>query len=821
MLLKLLRSLIISAFFMFLLISCPNDQMRDLVELKVSDPVADSFIINSGAPTSSRTVTLYSDVSKEEDALEMRFRNQDSSWSDWESYSPSKSWTLPIGDGVKIIYAEYRDEGHHVVSLQNNITLDTGAPAGPGFYVWGSGTEAGQIHDYINSQNCTLFMNVAGADRMRFSNTSVADSTAAWDAATPTVSYSDSYSWTLLSGDGSKTVYSQFLDAADNASYFTYSITLDTTAPSTSDFTINSGSSIASNTSASLTYTYTETNSLWAEYRNDSETWSSRESLSGGSVTKSWILRSVVGDRTVYLRLKDIAGNESVFSDQIYLDNAAPDNPSVTVNSVSYTYRPTWTWTGGGGGSGTYRYKLDNSDLESGATETAETTYTPSSDLSEGNHTLYVQEKDSAGNWSESGTDTTTVDATFSLNIGVTPVGGGTTSSNTTATLSIPVNISANPAAGYNFSHWQVASGSGVDFANANNANTQVTLTSGDATIQAVFTIKQYNLTITHTGYDSGNTATSPTGTITVTHGVSTDITAIPSTQSEFYRWEKISGTASIANTSSISTTVILGSDATISAVFSIGEHTVTFDTTGGSSIPSQIVYNANTVTQPADPVKSSFDFAGWYKDPSYSITWNFGSTLVTSDTTIYAKWTYKTYALRDIGPAGGLIFYDNPTWATDGWRYLEAAPVSTEWSGLQWGKYGTAIGGTSQDIGTGLSNTQAIVTGLAQAPAETGRAAQLCNSLFYNGYYDWFLPSRSEGYEMIRQLFPYDLGDFKSAAFPGVFYWTSSESGTTGEYANVVQVITGPDYDTDDHSKDNSSAGGSYTYYVRAIRRF
>ena len=65
---------IIVSFFVLSLISCPNDQMRDLVELKVSDPVADTFIINSGAPTSSRTVTLNSNVSKEEDALEMRFK---------------------------------------------------------------------------------------------------------------------------------------------------------------------------------------------------------------------------------------------------------------------------------------------------------------------------------------------------------------------------------------------------------------------------------------------------------------------------------------------------------------------------------------------------------------------------------------------------------------------------------------------------------------------------------------------------------------------------------------------------------------------------
>ncbi len=798
------------SLLIFLFSSCPNDQMRDLVETKVSDPVADTFIINSGAPTSSRDVTLHSAVSKDEDALEMRFSNKNSGWSEWESYSPTKSWTLPTGDGVKTVYAEYRDEGHHVVSMQNNIILDTGAPAGPGFYIWGSGTEAGQIHDYINSRDCTLFMNVSGANRMKFSNTSVSD----WSTVAA-IPYSESYSWALSSGDGSKTVYSQFLDSADNASYFTYTITLDETNPATSDFTINSGASIASNTSASLTYTYTETNSLWAEYRNDGGSWSARESLSGGSITKNWVLKSEVGDRTVYLRLKDIAGNEAVFTDHISLDNAAPDSPSVTVNLISYSYRPTWTWTGGGGGSGIYRYKLDDSDLASGATETAETTYTPSSDLSEGNHILYIQEKDSAGNWSDAGSASTVVDATFSLNIEATPVGGGTTSVNTTATLDVPVNISASAAAGYNFSHWQVVSGSGVSFANANNADTQVTLTAGDATIQAVFTIKQYNLTITHTGYDSGNTATSPTGTITVTHGVSTDITAIPSTQSEFYRWEKISGTASIANTSSISTTVILGSDATISAVFSIGEHTVTFDTTGGSSIPSQIVYNANTVTQPADPVKSGFDFAGWYKDPSYSITWNFGSTLVTSDTTIYAKWTYKTYALRDIGPAGGLIFYDNPTWATDGWRYLEAAPVSTEWSGIQWGKYDTVIMGTTTDLGAGPSNTQSIVTGLASAPSETGRAAQLCNSLVYNSYSDWFLPSQQEAYQMIVQLFGNGVGGFPSIASPGVFFWTSSEAGPDlSKYAYGIQVIAGPDYDIDGPAKNTLC-------YVRAVRRF
>ena len=74
-----------------------------------------------------------------------------------------------MGDGFKKVYAEYRDQGHHVVAMSNIIELDTAAPSGPGIYVWGTGTEAGQIHDFINTQSCTVFMNVAGADRMRFS----------------------------------------------------------------------------------------------------------------------------------------------------------------------------------------------------------------------------------------------------------------------------------------------------------------------------------------------------------------------------------------------------------------------------------------------------------------------------------------------------------------------------------------------------------------------------------------------------------------------------------------------------------------------------
>ena len=42
-------------------------------------------------------------------------------------------------------------------------------------------------------------------------------------------------------------------------------------------------------------------------------------------------------------------------------------------------------------------------------------------------------------------------------------------------------------------------------------------------------------------------------------------------------------------------------------------------------------------------------------------------------------------YAIGDTGPAGGFIFYENPNYKVDGWRYLEAAPIDQS-AGAKWG---------------------------------------------------------------------------------------------------------------------------------------
>ena len=89
---------------------------------------------------------------------------------------------------------------------------------------------------------------------------------------------------------------------------------------------------------------------------------------------------------------------------------AIPGPPVVSGSSSTYDTTPTWTWTSAGDtGIGSFRYKLDNSNVGSGATETTATQFTPSSSLSYGSHTLYVQECNALGEWSDSGSKTITV----------------------------------------------------------------------------------------------------------------------------------------------------------------------------------------------------------------------------------------------------------------------------------------------------------------------------------------------------------------------------------------------------------------------------
>ena len=68
--------------------------------------------------------------------------------------------------------------------------------------------------------------------------------------------------------------------------------------------------------------------------------------------------------------------------------------------------------------------------------------------------------------------------------------------------------------------------------------------------------------------------------------------------------------------------------------------YTVAFDTRGGSTVPSAMTAQNKTMVAPANPERSGYTFADWYKDADCTQAWDFSKDVVTADMTLYAKWT-------------------------------------------------------------------------------------------------------------------------------------------------------------------------------------
>ena len=70
---------------------------------------------------------------------------------------------------------------------------------------------------------------------------------------------------------------------------------------------------------------------------------------------------------------------------------------------------------------------------------------------------------------------------------------------------------------------------------------------------------------------------------------------------------------------------------------------TVTFDSVNGSAVGSQAVSYEEQAMNPTPPIRSGYGFVGWYTSAAYDALYDF-STHVTSDITLYAKWTPNAY---------------------------------------------------------------------------------------------------------------------------------------------------------------------------------
>lgn len=129
------------------------------------------------------------------------------------------------------------------------------------------------------------------------------------------------------------------------------------------------------------------------------------KTLASGMVSDTLMLNMGLNSFPIAIVAQDTAYKKTYTVQILKVDDVPPGTPTVTAQDTSAAAvlgRPIWSWTSGGGGGAGYRFKLNDTAMSTGTTATTATSYQPDTTriLPVGYHTLYVQERDSANNWS-------------------------------------------------------------------------------------------------------------------------------------------------------------------------------------------------------------------------------------------------------------------------------------------------------------------------------------------------------------------------------------------------------------------------------------
>ncbi|MDG5815416.1 InlB B-repeat-containing protein [Chitinispirillales bacterium ANBcel5] len=69
-------------------------------------------------------------------------------------------------------------------------------------------------------------------------------------------------------------------------------------------------------------------------------------------------------------------------------------------------------------------------------------------------------------------------------------------------------------------------------------------------------------------------------------------------------------------------------------------DHTVYFESNGGSEVKAQSVKHGESAEEPDLPQREGYQFSGWFRDKSLTIPFDFQEISIQNDRTIYAKWS-------------------------------------------------------------------------------------------------------------------------------------------------------------------------------------
>ena len=164
-------------------------------------------------------------------------------------------------------------------------------------------------------------------------------------------------------------------------------------------------------------------------------------------------------------------------------------------------------------------------------------------------------------------------------------------------------------------------------------------LLSLSAVLASCDKVKEYTVTFKN-GSETVTTQSVPSG-------FNAKVPEAPTGVTEFNGWYK-----DAALTEPFDFGSVITEDTTVYARW-VKNYTVTFDSKGGSQVDSKTVKEGYNVAVPTAPTGDT-EFNGWYSDSALTTPFNFG-TVITSDTTVYAKWI-KNYTVTFDSKGGSAV---------------------------------------------------------------------------------------------------------------------------------------------------------------------
>ena len=354
-----------------------------------------TLTINLGATlTSSRTVTLGLTAQDDIGVTQVRFVNPGSTWTAWQPFSSTASWTLPAGDGPKTVIAQLQDAaGNLSEEFSASITLDTTEPAVTIFPLASPTRLAAQTVSGSREAEATVSLSL---DR----------------GSVTALTYPSDTSWQaeVLLGEGTNNIIATATDQAHNSASAATSVVLDSLV----DLAFDPVTSPTALTSQSLSGTR-EAGAILVL---------SGPSLQFGDVTypdnthwQTTVSNLQSGQNTIQLQGTDSLGNVSTINTIITLDTVPPSGSVVINNGATATGNPyvnlSLTASDNSGLVSKMRFSNDGQSWSSWFGYRNYAAWTLAAE--DGDKTVYVQFQDAAGNISNNSSAQITLDSTAPL----------------------------------------------------------------------------------------------------------------------------------------------------------------------------------------------------------------------------------------------------------------------------------------------------------------------------------------------------------------------------------------------------------------------